>query len=246
MNCVKKFLSILLAAVMIVSLAPVSFAAVESTAQSTYDETAASAVLSDTSKANGWQVVSGEYDSGFAYQYNETNDVRVRKEVMSTDNENEFYVYLEVGTKFAWKDILMGASKLAITTSNYNTGNIYKWGWVEGDETTSIIGNSSMLYFNKEDADAAFPTGYHTYYMNLMFYESGTVKQDKVQNGVLLHQVEQECYGTSSKCSNGSAVLYIPLLGSSLTVGPISLNADTNDGKINIPVILDKGNLNGY
>ena len=68
MNVVKKVFSVLLAALMIISMAPVSFAAVESTAQSTYDETAASAVLSDTSKANGWQVVSGEYDSGFAYQ----------------------------------------------------------------------------------------------------------------------------------------------------------------------------------
>lgn len=64
-------------------------------------------ILKETG-ANSWQIVKEGYqEEGYPYFPDETNtDVRIQKNVVPTETENEFYVYLNVEPQLSWKEVL--------------------------------------------------------------------------------------------------------------------------------------------
>lgn len=145
--------------------------------------------MSSTEK-NGWQVVSGGYaDCKIANKTMETQDnlglVQVQKNVVPTDVENEFLVYLSVATKMSWDDIF-GKAVLSLTTAMGFTG--------PGIQDT-LKGN-----FTNFSADPSQSVGPNTYPVTI------TVRD----HGVIVYQYKGDMRGSTPNCANGSLVMWLP------------------------------------
>lgn len=197
-----------------------------------YSEDIANQYLSDVPKANSWQVVSGEYNTGFDWTYpinpetgkeDESQPVRMRKEVMSTGTENEFYVYIEAQNKMSWSDILEGASKAIITTSNEFGGNNeqYRAKLQSGIRTeSSINGNKSDLLFDPGEAANRWPDGYQTYYFTMRMHD------DPNDINKVTDTVTRECYGDNPKCNNGTVYFPLPAIDATFICGPTTYQSN--------------------
>ena len=200
-----------------------------------YDENLADCYLSSDPKANAWQIVSGEYGT-VSYQYDNLDDpnVRIRKEVMSTGVENEFYIYLEVGAKTSWNDILTGAGRAIITTKNYEGGNKKATTLLTEKitELRQVDGNKGYVYFDPDDAAANGATLQYELYLEI--YEDAAD-----YGGTPIRTLHRTCYGTTSNCENGSFFLYVPDLEKTIRCSPINLQSDENKGgtyKLTVPI----------
>ena len=76
----------------------------------------------DGSSFNKWQIVSGEYEGNEAANKTSSDDgnVRVQKNVIPTNVENEFLVYLSIDTKQLFSDFFASAEYQATTSNNYH------------------------------------------------------------------------------------------------------------------------------
>ncbi len=197
-----------------------------------YDEELASYYLSDDPKGNTWQIVSGEYDSNFAYRYSDDGNVRIRKEVMSTDVENEFYIYLEVGAKTGWENLLYSSGFSVLTSSNKYSNDFY-----EGDITAAgVAGKTTILYFDEDDVPPELEN-VHEYTLILNIHPS---------DGSPAYKTEpRSCYGETPNCQNGSFLMYVPSLGKTVAVNRISLKNQIESGNRTITIeIYEKNNSN--
>ena len=100
-------------------------------------------------EANAWQIVDGKYAGNAGSNKTESTDrkVRVQKNVIPTDVENEFLVYLSIDTKQLFEDFFASAEYQA-TTSNSNhdkeLGTVVTS--MTGNENVKVSGNS--IYSN--------------------------------------------------------------------------------------------------
>lgn len=196
-------------------------------------------LLSDTAKKNAWQIVSGEYNSDFDWTYNDEENVRMRKEVMSTDKENEFYIYMEVQNKMSWADILENADHISITTSNdvtqsskANYGVTVEDGLVEPSS-----GKVGTLFFNEEDAKATGKS-YNEYQFILRKW--ATPSTANPEDAILEDEVKQVCYGTIPNCNNGTVYFPLSSINHTFLCGPVQFGASSD-----VPFILDVYESNG-
>lgn len=184
-----------------------------------YDENLANTVLSDTPKANDWQIVSGEYDSSFPYQYDGTEEtdshVRIRKEVMSTGVENEFYIYLEVGAKTSWKDLFFNSSTMVVTTANKYDPK--KQAVYVGNEAKVAAGQASSLYL--PDDPNRPPTATNKYLLEVQFYKT----YNDLTNGNMYDQYTRECYANTNRVPNGSFLMYVPSVDKTIVLNRLDL-----------------------
>jgi len=99
-------------------------------------------------KSNSWQVVSGEYvdstvDSKLpVHSEYDIPPVQVQKNVVPTDNENEFLIYVSMNRMISYEELFSHVT-IGVTSSNgYNPGDI---------ETAGMAGNVSLFHPTKEE-----------------------------------------------------------------------------------------------
>lgn len=144
-----------------------------------------------SAEKNGWQVVSGGYAGYELYPADKTMEtqdnlklVQVQKNVVPTDVENEFLVYLSVATKMSWDDI-MGKAVFTLTSSN---------GYVPGVED-KVKGN-----FTSFSADPTQSVGNNEYEVDFTLTDGSTI----------VYHYRGKMKGTTPNCSNGSFVMWLP------------------------------------
>lgn len=97
---------------------------------------------------NAWQIVDGKYagnDSGDYKQGSNDGTVRVQKNVIPTDVENEFLVYLSIDTKQLFEDFFASTEYEATTANNLHAKLL-------GTVTTSMEGNQKVKVSGSKDS----------------------------------------------------------------------------------------------
>lgn len=96
--------------------------------------------------SNEWQIVNQEYSGNTRENKKESTDgkVRVQKNVIPTDVENEFLVYLSIDTKQLFADFFASARYKATTSNNYHDkdlGTIVTA--MTGNQNVDVVGNTT-------------------------------------------------------------------------------------------------------
>lgn len=100
---------------------------------------------------NAWQIVSGQYTSDTQAEMTENEMFRIQKNIIPTETENEFYVYLNVEPSMSWDELFSGAVLYINNARNETSANVYIEG--EGLTTRQII---DKLAFNSQTAKIVY------------------------------------------------------------------------------------------
>ena len=150
-----------------------------------------------TGKKNGWQIVAEKYSGreqsnkkGYDIDHDGRNDIYYQKNVVPTDVENEFLVYMGITKQMTW-DELLAESDFAITTANnWHNKSI-------GTQTKTINGKYSTIYAGKSTSGG-------NNYETVVNYTRG---------GKVVHTYKGWYHGTTPNCANGTGFLYLKSLG---------------------------------
>lgn len=156
------------------------------------------------SAKNSWQIVSGVYEGNAVANKTVSTDglVRVQKNVVPTDKENEFLIYLSIDKKVSWEEVI-GNSNLVVTTSGgYKEKDI-------GTIITDVNGNSGEI------SPVSSGTSLNEY----------TATVTLTRNGQEIDTITQKYYGTVPNCSNGTGFLKLTI-GNSIkyVIASVSVN----------------------
>ncbi len=180
-----------------------------------------------------WQIVSQKYTGrsqsdkkGYDLDKDGSNDVYYQKNVVPTDTENEFLVYLSVTKKMTWDDLL-AESDFGVTTAN-------KYHDAIGSLEESIVGNPSVIKPGKST------DGGNNYQAVVTF----------TRGGKSVHTYKGWYHGTTPNCSNGTGFIVLKNLGLNL-IASTSVSLQNNDsgsgGQLSYTIDLDtmsKYNIN--
>ena len=174
---------------------------------------------------NEWQIVSQKYSGrdqgdkkGYDLDNDGSKDVYYQKNVVSTDTENEFLVYLSITKKMTWDDLL-AESDFGVTTANKYHDSI-------GDLEKSIVGNSSIIQPGKATS------GGNNYQAVVTFTRGGKV----------VHTYKGWYHGTTPNCSNGTGFIVLKNLNTNLIASTsVSLQNDSggSGGQLSYTIDLD-------
>ena len=141
------------------------------------------------SAKNDWQIVSGGYEGNSESNKTLSDDgiVRVQKNVVPTDKENEFLIYLSIDKKVSWEE-LIGNSDLVLTSSG-------KYKTVGEIVTGSVAGNAGEI------SPIASETGQNEHTATVTF----------TRNGETVKTITQKYYGPTPNCSNGTGLLKLTI-----------------------------------
>ncbi len=99
-------------------------------------------------KSNSWQIVSGEYIDNTVnsklpvHSENNIPPVQVQKNIVPTDNENEFLIYISMNRMISYEELFSHVT-IGVTSANgYNPGDI---------ETAGMAGNVSLFHPTNEE-----------------------------------------------------------------------------------------------
>ena len=97
--------------------------------------------------SNEWQIVDGEYNGNAGANKTESGDgnVRVQKNVIPTDVENEFLVYLSIDTKQLFEDYFASAQYEATTSNNNHSEQL-------GTVVNSMTGNEKVTVSGRDQS----------------------------------------------------------------------------------------------
>lgn len=103
---------------------------------------------------NAWQIVDGKYEGNAGSNKKESVDgkVRVQKNVIPTDVENEFFVYLSIDTKQLFEDYFESAEYMARTPNSLHASLLGTVMPIEAESQGSevlVTGDSSKGYGKK-------------------------------------------------------------------------------------------------
>lgn len=152
-------------------------------------------VNEDRSSFNKWQIVSGGYAGNQAANKTSVladDNVRVQKNVIPTNVENEFLVYLSIDTKQLFSNFFASAEYKATTSNNYHDsdlGTIVIAEGMTGNQNVQVSGDRSAGYKNSATFTFVSSTGelladniilYWSQANNVTFYlelnDNGTTK----------------------------------------------------------------------
>lgn len=179
------------------------------------------------SPGNSWQITKEEYTgreqnnkAAVDGDHDGTPDVYIQKNVVPTDTENEFLVYLSMDKKMTWEKFF-DESGIYITTSNkYQNdpvGTVY--------EVDNIVGKASELMPNNAQG-----TYKDKYYVQFNVYETHSSASP-------IYSYYDWRYGDTPNCSNGTVFLKAPFLGY-LVIGR-SVNYKYSGGGTGNPFVVD-------
>lgn len=158
-----------------------------------------------TSAENNWQTIDYPYEGNtqshkkHVAQQDDDADVYIQKNVVPTDVEDEFYVYLSMDKQMSLGELFEGARFALSTNNNRPYGSVYD----------SLQGSPTLVY---DEYDAS--NAYIAYETIINVYDRVTYS-GKTQNlGNLLYSYTTTKYGVTPNCSNGSVYVEIPYSGS--------------------------------
>lgn len=151
--------------------------------------------------SNEWQIVDGEYNgnAGANKTVSEDEQVRVQKNVIPTDVENEFLVYLSIDTKQLFEDYFASAEYNATSSNNNHDTKL-------GTVIDSITGNENVHV-----------TGLSTYKNYADFTILSSAGEILAEN-IRLYWDSSNNYTIYIKVNDGDAVKYV-ILGTSVKKG---------------------------
>ena len=147
------------------------------------------ASLEQTAK-NSWQIVSGGYNGNAEGNKTLSDDnlVRVQKNMVPTDVENEFLIYLSIDKKVSWEEIIQSSNLVLTSSGSYKKiGEMYE----------SIHGNSDEI----SPVDSGTDENAYTATVTL------------TRNGNAVQTITQIYYGTVPNCSNATGFLKLTING---------------------------------
>lgn len=179
--------------------------------------------------ANDWQIVSGQFrgnDKGNKI-LSPDKSVRIQKNVVPTERENEFLIYLSIDRKTSLEKYLDDSKFLITTSGKYKEKDL-------GTYYESIVGNSGAVN-EKNNA-----TGNQTYNVIISVYDK--------KGGSLLYTYHDTRRGTVPNCSNASVFMQLPgITGGILSSFGVNLHTeDQGSGTmLEMNVYLDKVPIEG-
>ena len=137
-------------------------------------------------------------------------DVYLQKNVVPTDVENEFLVYLSVDKKVTWEEFF-NHSRIGIsTTGKYKTvGQIIPGGVTEGNITQELLESGAQGSYTRQ------------YYIKFNVYQNHS-------STTPLYSYYDWRYGNTSNCSNATVFLRIPGVGDLVVGAQTTLHLDGN------------------
>lgn len=152
--------------------------------------------------SNEWQIVDGEYNGneGVNKTASEDEHVRVQKNVIPTDVENEFLVYLSIDTKQLFEDYFASAEYNATSSNNNHDTKL-------GAVIDSITGNENVHV-----------TGLSTKYTNYADFTILSSSGEILAENIRLYWDSSNNYTIYIKVNDGDAVKYV-ILGTSVKKG---------------------------
>lgn len=137
-------------------------------------------------------------------------DVYLQKNVVPTDVENEFLVYLSVDKRVTWEEFL-NHSRIGIsTTGKYKTvGEIIPGGVTEGNITQELLESGAQGSYTRR------------YYIKFNVYQNHN-------STTPLYSYYDWRYGNTSNCSNATVFLRIPGVGDLVVGAQTTLHFDGN------------------
>lgn len=152
--------------------------------------------------SNEWQIVDGEYNgnAGANKTASEDEHVRVQKNVIPTDVENEFLVYLSIDTKQLFEDYFASAEYNATSSNNNHDTKL-------GAVIDSITGNENVHV-----------TGLSTKYTNYADFTILSSSGEILAENIRLYWDSSNNYTIYIKVNDGDAVKYV-ILGTSVKKG---------------------------
>ena len=177
--------------------------------------------LATSSAANDWQIVSGGYqgNSASAKETSDDGAVKMQKNVVPTDVENEFLVYVSIDKTASMKELL-DQGTFYITTSNsyhkYQPGTMYPEG--------SIHGNSGTVNPHGD--------GGRNYQVTIRVHQS--------VGSPVIYTYKDLRSGTVPNCNNATGFMSLPgMSGWVIASQSVSLQGD----ELSFDIYLDKVNL---
>lgn len=156
--------------------------------------------------SNEWQIVDGEYNgnAGANKTASEDEHVRVQKNVIPTDVENEFLVYLSIDTKQLFEDYFASAEYNATSSNNNHDTKL-------GAVIDSITGNENVHV-----------TGLSTKYTNYADFTILSSSGEILAENIRLYWDSSNNYTIYIKVNDGDAVKYV-ILGTSVKKGNLEV-----------------------
>lgn len=130
-------------------------------------------------KTNEWQIVKENYkeDGNSAEPYfpsDNNTDVRIQKNVLPTENENEFYIYLNVEPQLSWEEVFAMASVWVFNSKSehrevFDADEIPEnvWaGWIKQNidgahsNTSNLVKDESLIDATQPDKNATVTAKY--------------------------------------------------------------------------------------
>lgn len=183
--------------------------------------------------ANKWQIVSEEYSgnansnkTGYDTDKDDVNDVLLQKNVVPTENENEFLVYLSVTKQMTW-DELLAQSQLGLTTQG-------KW----TDADVGKIVNASDIGGSKSNV---LQPGMESRNYEATIYLT--------RNGTVVHTFTGWYNGTTPNASNCTGYIILNGLNGKAIIASAKVNlhqdGSGSGGTLSYTINLDELSENG-
>ena len=182
--------------------------------------------IPDSSRSTEWQITKEPYSgnsqlnkASFDGDNDGAPDVYLQKNVVPTDVENEFLIYLSMDKKMTWEQFFHESAVLITTSNKYANdpvGKIYP--------SVDAGKKSELMPHNQQGAYA------RSYYVNFNVY------QDRNSTTPLYSYYDWR-YGDTPNCSNGTVFLNAPGLG--YLVAGQSVNYKYESGGTGNPFMLD-------
>ena len=183
--------------------------------------------IGEIQRDNEWQIVSqkyvgNEHSHKIAADSQKTSEVYLQKNVVSTEIENEFLVYLSVDKKMTY-ETFFDESHFWLTTANGYHDSM-------GKIVNKINGNWTEVY------DAKQLSGDRQYTVLVYVY-------DNAKNKTLLYTYESVRYGTSPNCSNGTLLIQVPGVTGYIVAQPSVSLGGPNGNELTMQLYLDEFNM---
>lgn len=202
-------------------------------------------------ETNEWQIVRENYkeDGNSAEPYlpsDNNTDVRIQKNVLPTENENEFYIYLNVEPQLSWEEVLKMAGLWIINSASTGDdvlsaplaeGETAEWVknhlTIGGSHVSRIVDNRNELNVSgtttstNQNKDEEITLKYRVYnekneLVEVVEYQSKWYRLNKENKGnqtVLIRLPFQEFYSKALATWEGNSTLVVDIRESDLFVG---------------------------
>ena len=185
--------------------------------------------------ANQWQIVAGQYEGNansnkksYDTDGDKCADILLQKNVVPTETENEFLVYLGVTKQMSWDDLL-AQSQMGLTTQG-------KW---SDSDVGSLVGLNQIGGNKSNVLQPGYSSGGRNYEATVYLTRGGTT----------IHTYVGWYNGTTPNASNCTGYIILKGVDSKAIIASVSVNlhqdGSGSGGTLSYTIDLDKMSSNG-